>query len=87
MNDLIQAIEALKFEFICGEGNGEVDYNSGLNAAVDLINTHMAGKVIVPVEPTDEMLAEMWINESFSHKAMTTRYKAMLSTIGEQDEN
>jgi len=94
MKELLQELEK-KRDYWLKEINSDNDIRSdsalgrskGYEGAIDLINTHMAGKVIVPVEPTDEMLAELWIDPAFSHKAMSVRYKAMLSTIkGEGDE-
>ena len=76
--ELLASIEA--------ESADACDYNFRakvipVSHVIKLINEAMEGKVIVPVEPTDEMLAEMWINDGFSHRAMVARYKAMLSTI------
>jgi len=84
VNKLIEAIEDEKYEFICGEGVMESAHNYALDKAIDLINTHIEGKVLVPVEPTDEMLSELcngW--ESMAGNYMSENYKAMLSTIGE----
>lgn len=50
--ELIQAIEALMFTPPY-HGPRSEGFNGGASAAIDLITTHMAGKVIVPVEPTD----------------------------------
>jgi len=76
MNNLIAAIEALRTH-----NNGVNNISVNRNEAIDLINTHMAGKVIVPVEPTKEMIAAsdgiMWTDDTDQNSR--NQYKAMLS--------
>ena len=48
MKELIQAIEAMKPTMWCCDEDVAVD--NTLSEIIDLINTHMAGRVIVPVE-------------------------------------
>ena len=57
-----------------------------LKEVIDLINEAMEGKVIVPVEPTDEMLSALmngWIPIANSY--MSENYKAMLEKACEQE--
>ena len=85
MKDLIQAIEGAA---MFTEEGDRVLYEQQV---IDLINTHMAGKVIVPVEPTDEMIEAFNLvdrNQYAYGNAAEFKgihaYKAMLSTIGEE---
>ena len=41
------------------------------------------GGKLVPVEPTSDMLDEIHLDVSFSHRAMTVRYGAMLDAAPE----
>ena len=41
------------------------------------------GWKLVPVEPTSDMLGEIHLDVSFSHRAMTVRYRAMLDAAPE----
>ncbi len=54
---------------------------------IDLINEALEGKVLVPVEPTKEMLLELTNGYSGKSSVIKLRYKAMLSTIGQDDES
>jgi len=44
------------------------------------------GWKLVPVEPTSDMLGEIHLDASFSHRAMTVRYRAMLDAAPEAPE-
>jgi len=51
---------------------------------IDVYTTPPAASVpdgwkIVPVEPTPEMLEEIWLDERFQERAMKARYAAMLA--------
>jgi len=50
MKELIDAIQEEKYEFIVGEGVMESAHNYALDKAIDLIETMLADKIIVPVE-------------------------------------
>lgn len=41
------------------------------------------GWQMVPVEPTKEMLEEIWLDESFKEGAMKRRYQALLAAAPE----
>jgi len=86
IDKLIQAIEDLREASYTSTGT---IYTSDV---IDLINTHMEGNVIVPVEPTSEML-EAGHNsmyccdlEYFTWMHANIVYKAMISTIGAKDD-
>jgi len=91
MKELIAAIEALTNPFYMVNGR-EVHFNDCVDqkAVINLINTHMSGKVIVPVDDV-KLIAKMFDNEDsiFSFEIpmhdVSNRAKAMLSTIGEQE--
>lgn len=40
---------------------------------------------LVPVEPTTEMLEEIWLDDSFKEVAMKRRYQAMLAAAPEPE--
>lgn len=89
MDKLIQAIEGRR---ICRERNGyDGGKNDAIDMAVELIRAHMEGKVIVPVEPTDEMIksASDWFNDDSERDVSIERvadciYKAMLEATNAQ---
>lgn len=89
MKELIAAIQDEKYEFVVGEGVMESAHNYALDKAIELIETMLAGKVIVPVEPTDEMVEAGGCHIKYISIAPLQQareiYKDMLSTIGEQD--
>ena len=57
----------------------EAAYNLGVRETINLIIALKEDFVLAPKEPTDAMLEEIWIDDRFSQRAMTSRYKAMLS--------
>ena len=52
-----------------------------INLAQELMALRKAneGWQLVPVEPTQEMLKEIWLDERFKELAMKRRYQAMLA--------
>jgi len=81
MKELIAAIEGRR---ICRERNEyEAGKNAALKIAVDLINTHMAGKVIVPVELIQNI--DDLTEAGFGAEEQIDELCLLLSTIGEQE--
>lgn len=57
-SELIKAIEGLKLELVDGiKYAPRLSYNSALDRSIDLINTHMEGKVILPVDDLELLLS------------------------------
>lgn len=55
----------------------------GLTDAVDIINKHLEHYAIVPIEPTDEMMAAI-NNEKCVFQTSTELYSAILKAFKEQ---
>jgi len=53
--ELIEAIEAEKYEVMIGEGVMESAHNYAMDKAIDLINSAFEGKVLVPIEIIESM--------------------------------
>jgi len=91
MKELIAAINEQCFSCDDVGGVGLSGWVVDFDDVKDLINKALKGKVIVPVEPTTEMIVagfkegKKW-NVNASGPDVTMIYKAMLSTIGEGDE-
>lgn len=53
--------------------------------AADLSAMVPPGWKLVPVEPTPEMLEEIWLDERFKEVAMKRRYQALLAAAPEPE--
>ena len=93
MSDLTEKLDEELEHIISYEGDAAVA--SGFRMAVSMITKELAGKVIVPVEPSTRRV--QWakfeaLNNIKPHHEGTLNhfvefYKAMLSTVGEGDES
>ena len=81
MNELIKAIEAEKYEFMVGEGVMESAHNYAMDKAIELINAHMEGKVIVPVEILKDLLDD---DEQYHGETLFNKATALLKAKGEK---
>ena len=91
MNELIKAIEAMKMN---RSGlNRQSAFDDAQRKAIELINAHMVGKVLAPVEHIKTAhgilefhkdmgpLGEGWASTELDE--VVTSFKAMIATIGE----
>lgn len=95
-SELIKAIENLSQLYIDQMTPKQIAYidgnNRALRDAIDLINEALKGKVIVPVNPTEEMIEAAWeahvewgSNEDPT-ELQVIHYRAMLDTINNEGE-
>jgi hypothetical protein len=76
-----QLIAALQKRYNHYEGIHDKGACVGLTEAIDIINTHMEGRVIVPVEITDVMIGKARrVSKDVGPDTIEDMYKAMLST-------
>ncbi|WP_288444849.1 hypothetical protein [uncultured Pantoea sp.] len=67
------------------KGDMEIWYSESKAMAKELLALRNAreGWKLVPVEPTKEMLEEIWLDERFKEVAMKRRYQALLAAAPE----